>query len=270
MKIAVVGIGVVGNAIYQSLLKKNVDNKSSIVAYDKFKNIGKFEDILGTDMIFLCLPTPYSKETFSYDKSALNEVCSKLAKNKYKGMVIIKSTVEPTTTESFAKIYRLKFFHNPEFLTARTAYQDFHEQKHIIIGKTSMTTDEDLKKLVYFYQSYYPAAQISVCQSIESECVKLFCNCFYAVKVQFFNELYLVCQMLNINYDQVRNIMLKNGWINPMHTSVPGPDGQLSYGGMCFPKDTNALLSFMKKMNIPHAVLEGTVMERNAMRSDEN
>ena len=43
--------------------------------------------------------------------------------------------------------------------------------------------------------------------------------------------------------------MLKNGWINPMHTTVPGPDGQLSYGGFCFPKDTNALLQFMKTEN---------------------
>ena len=64
--------------------------------------------------------------------------------------------------------------------------------------------------------------------------------------------------------------MLKNNWINPMHTNVPGPDGLLSYGGLCFPKDTNALCSFMKKMNSPHKVLESVIIERNEMRDDND
>ena len=32
--------------------------------------------------------------------------------------------------------------------------------------------------------------------------------------------------------------------------NVPGHDGKLGYGGTCFPKDVNALLSFSKKHNI--------------------
>ena len=43
-------------------------------------------------------------------------------------------------------------------------------------------------------------------------------------------------------------MMLTNNWINPSHTNIPGPDGLISYGGMCFPKDTNALNEYMKKM----------------------
>jgi UDP-glucose 6-dehydrogenase len=62
--------------------------------------------------------------------------------------------------------------------------------------------------------------------------------------------------------------MLKNKWINPMHTQVPGTDGKLSYGGLCFPKDTNALFSYMKKNNIPSKVLGATIKERNEIRSD--
>ena len=40
-------------------------------------------------------------------------------------------------------------------------------------------------------------------------------------------------------------MMIGNGNINPDHTSVPGPDGNISYGGYCFPKDTNALNEYM-------------------------
>ena len=98
----------------------------------------------------------------------------------------------------------------------------------------------------------------------------IFCNCFYAVKVQFFNELYLVCQSSNMEYNKILGMMLKNGWINPMHTTVPGPDGKLSYGGLCFPKDTNALNEYMVRMGIPNRVLKAVIDERNEMRDDRD
>ena len=44
----------------------------------------------------------------------------------------------------------------------------------------------------------------------------------------------------------------------------PGP----AYGCSCFPKDTNALLHFMKSLNSPHKVLEACVCERDLMRKD--
>ena len=64
--------------------------------------------------------------------------------------------------------------------------------------------------------------------------------------------------------------MLKNNWINPMHTNIPGPDGNISYGGLCFPKDTNALNQFMKKLKSPNKVLNATIEERNDMRNDND
>jgi UDPglucose 6-dehydrogenase len=119
-----------------------------------------------------------------------------------------------------------------------------------------------------FYQSLFPKAEISLCTSLESESMKIFCNTFYAVKVQYFTELYLICQKNGSDYDKIRDMMLKNGWINKMHTVIPGPDGQISYGGLCFPKDTNALLKYMEKLNTDNKVLKATVEERNDMRED--
>ena len=39
--------------------------------------------------------------------------------------------------------------------------------------------------------------------------------------------------------------------------------------GACFPKDTNALLQYMKNIETPHKVLENVITERNEMRSDK-
>jgi UDPglucose 6-dehydrogenase len=182
---------------------------------------------------------------------------------------VIKSTVEPTTTETLITIYpTLKFIHNPEFLTAATAFEDFHNQQHIVLGKGSNVTDEEVAVLEQFYRKYYPDAEISFSTCTESESMKSFVNCFYSVKIQFFTELYLLCEKMGCDYNKVKELMLKNKWINPMHTNVPGTDGQLSYGGYCFPKDTNALLNHMKREGTPHQVMEGTVIERNEMRDD--
>lgn len=264
MKVGIAGIGVVGGATLKSFTEKGI----LVEPYDKFKNIGAFEKLLETDMVFLILPTLYNYDLMEYDKSALEEVCSDLAKNNYSGLVIIKSTVEPTTSQYFADKYNISVAHNPEFLTAKTAYEDFHNQSHVIIGSTTTANKKQIDDITDFYKKYYSSAYITHCTSTESESIKIFCNCFYSVKIQFFNEMYLLCQKLNINYDNVVKAMLQNGWINPMHTQVPGPDGKLSYGGMCFPKDTNALLSFMKSMDSPHLVLEATVKEHNLMRHD--
>ena len=63
-------------------------------------------------------------------------------------------------------------------------------------------------------------------------------------------------------------MMIKNKWINEMHTNVPGPDGQLGYGGACFPKDTNALCKYMEKNSTKNKVLSAVIEERNELRKD--
>lgn len=266
MKVAVVGIGVVGSSVLKSFMTKGID----VVPFDKYKNVGTIEDILNTDIAFLCLPTLYSYELSSYDKSSIIETCQYLSEHNYKGLVVIKSTVEPTTSEGLGKHFGLQVLHNPEFLTAKTAFEDFHMQSHVIIGQTTGVTDEKTQILGQFFKTHYPQSMLTICSSTESESIKIFCNCFYAVKVQFFNECYILCQKLGIDYNLIRDSMLKNNWINPMHTQVPGTDGKLSYGGMCFPKDTNALLSFMKIMGVPHKVLEGAVEERKEIRGNDS
>lgn len=275
IKIGVIGLGFVGNSIKESISNKiiecNMEEELSIYGYDKYRDggIGTFNDVVLCDILFLALPTLYNHKLKSYDYSAIYETCGKLADSQFDGLIVIKSTIEPTITEKLREQYMgLEFVHNPEFLTARTAYEDFHNQTHIVLGKSIGCSDNKFQKIVDLYTKLYPGATISMCSSTESESMKIFCNTFYAVKIQYFNELYLLCQKLGTDYNKIVTMMINNGWINPMHTNVPGPDGQLSYGGLCFPKDTNALLEFMKRMDTPHDVLNAVIQERNLFRGD--
>ena len=265
IKVGIIGLGFVGGSMLQSFQQKNCNVKG----YDINKTSDTFLSTIDSDILFLCLPTLFDEQKKEYDKSCIKSICDDLLKNNYKGLIVIKSTVEPTTTNNLCKSFpTLKFVHNPEFLTAATAVEDFHNQKHIVLGKSENVLDEDVNILVEFYKEHFPDAEISVCSSLESESMKSFVNCFYSVKIQFFNELYALCKNMDCDYEIVKNLMLKNGWINPMHTNGPGTDGELSYGGYCFPKDTNALLEFMKIQKSPREVLEATVSERNKMRTD--
>ena len=265
--VGIIGLGFVGGAIKASFQKKHI----SLKVYDKYKGIGAFEQCLESELLFLCLPTQFGEDLNRYDKQAIYDTCQKLHINNYTGLVIVKSTVEPGTTQSLSHKYpSLKLIHNPEFLTARTAEQDFHNQRHIVLGQGSHCPDASLHHLRDFYNYHYPEAEISLCTASESESMKLFANCFYAVKIQFFNEAHQLCQKTGADYDLVVDMMVKNGWVNPMHTQVPGTDGKLSYGGLCFPKDTRALLSQLRKEKLPHAVVQAAVEERNQMRTDHS
>lgn len=275
MKIGIIGLGFVGNAMLTSFNMKISDSNNSydyeVFGYDKFKDggIGTFEECLSCDIIFTALPTIYNEELKSYDNTPTYDVVDELDSNNYDGVIVIKSTVEPCFTDTISKKYpSINFVHNPEFLTARTAFDDFHNQKHIVLGKSCLCDTNKFNDVVKLYEKLYPDACISECSSTESESMKLFCNTFYAVKIQYFNELYLLSEKIGCNFNNVTELMIKNGWINPMHTQVPGPDGKLSYGGLCFPKDTSALLQFMKKVDVPCMVLDSCVSERNKMRND--
>lgn len=266
MIIGIIGIGFVGNALKESFKKNSINLK----LYDKYKNIGCFEDILESDIVFLCLPTNINNKKI-LDKTEIVNICNELNLNNFKGLIVIKSTIEPTTIEFLSKNFvDLNFIHNPEFLTARTAEEDFHNQSHIVLGRSDSCPNQYLDLLKNFYIKYYPNAKISVCSSLESESMKIFCNSFYSVKIQFFNELYDFCQKINIDFEKVKDLMLENNWINPMHTDVPGPDGNLSYGGMCLPKDSEALLNCMKDFGSINGILEASIKERNLMRKDNN
>lgn len=268
ISIGICGLGFVGSAMQQSFEKNGFIVNKNLFLYDKFREIGTFDNLLKADILFLALPTSYNDKNQSYDLGPLNETLEKLMHNTYHGITVIKSTMCPQTTDNFYNKYKLNLIHNPEFLTARTAFDDFHNQNLIVLGQNKNCDQDKVELVRKFYEQFYPDAQINICEATESESMKLFGNCFYATKIQFFNEMYLLCQKTGADYNTVKNLMLSYGWINPNHTDVPGHDGKLSFGGGCFPKDTSAMLAFMKDNDSPHEVIEAVISERNEMRKN--
>lgn len=113
----------------------------------------------------------------------------------------------------------------------------------------------------------FPKSKISTIDSKTSALTKMACNSFYATKIQYFTEIYLLCEKLDIKYNTVKDLMLLNNWINPMHTTIPGQDNIISFGGACLPKDIRALNQLMVVNSVDNKVIEAVIDENTDMRN---
>ena len=196
MKIGICGLGFVGSAIehfFNDVKTKTAD----VLIYDKYKHVNDLSTILAADIVFVCLPTPFSYALNTYAMDELNGFILALNEAAYRGIILIKSTVLPSYCQTLNTLYPALFIiHNPEFLSARTAQVDFAHQAHIVLGFTLQSTMKTAE-VKAFYNEYFPTAQLSITTSECSAIMKLGCNSFYAVKIQFFTELYYLCTFLN-------------------------------------------------------------------------
>ena len=166
----------------------------------------------------------------------------------------IKSTIPPGTTNRLNKECKnISVIFNPEFLTEANFIDDFKNQNRIIIGGERPSTT----KLRQVYSLVFPNAKIVKTGSKTAEMVKYMTNTFLATKVSFANEMKMICDGLDIDYDKVVEYSTYDERLGKSHWAVPGPDGKLGFGGSCFPKDINALLDLANKFEIDVFTLDG-------------
>ena len=255
-------IGIIGQGFVGSAVREGMKNHFNVVCYDKdpnkYSNIGSiFEMMEVVDTAFLCVPTPMQRSgecDLGIIGAALNDIASCAKTLDKKGfIVIIKSTVPPGTTEYFNSIFKdLDIVFNPEFLTEANAIEDYKNQNRIIIGGERPGTTQ-VKQI---FAKAFPKVPIIKTSSTIAEMIKYVTNTFLATKVSFANEMYQICQALNIDYDKVIEYARYDDRLGNSHWAVPGPDGDKGFGGSCFPKDVNSLIYQAKLFGIEPTMLE--------------
>jgi len=266
--IGIVGQGFVGNAVYQKF-SKYYDVLTNDL--DKNKSTATLQDLISScETIFLCLPTPM-KPDGSCDLSILENVLQEidLIVDNYetKRTIVIKSTIIPGTTKKWNETYEyLNIVFNPEFLTERNAVKDYDNQKRIILGGPRPTTTE-LKQI---FSKVFPKATIIKTDSTHAEMVKYLTNTFLSTKVSFANEIYQLCDKLDIDYDKVVEYATYDERLGKSHWGVPGHDGDFGFGGHCFPKDLAALLHLTIKMGTINNVLLATSNTNDEVRKNRD
>lgn len=225
LNIGIVGFGTIGTALKTWIEEHN--KNCGILIFDPPK--GFDDDLSICDAIFISLHIP-TEDDNTQDLTLLKQVIKNLPDKP----IFIRTTLLPGTCDRLSEEFNKKIYFMPEFLTERTAYQDFCTQPMVFTGEIT------LLKTIFKGKKYIEMT------SLEAEISKYAHNVFGALKVTYFNGIYELAQKNNCDYQNIQKGVLLSDYINVMHTSVPGPDGKTGYGGKCFPKDIDAFISINK------------------------
>lgn len=264
MKIGIIGQGFVGNAIYQKF-KKYYDVLTFDLDESK-SNSTKDEVMTQSEIVFVCLPTPMNQDG-SCNTDIVEGVIAEL-NDKYNSTVVIKSTIPPGTTDRLnAKYTNIDVVFNPEFLTEANAVDDFENQSRIILGGSNKSTT----KLKRIYSSIFrKTSKIVKTDARTAELVKYVTNCFLSTKVSFANEIYQLCDGLGLDYDKVIEYATYDERLGLSHWGVPGPDGDFGYGGHCFPKDLQAIITISNELKTTNNVLTAVQKTNDELRENRD
>lgn len=255
LKIGIVGHGFVGKAMHRTFAY----NAETFVVDPKESDITISElPMYDPDVIFVCLPAP-TLDNSTVDATLIYDVFKQLFALNYDGLVVVKSTLPPNTTQDLFDSFCLKteiptplrYIYSPEFLREQEWQHDaLHPGRLIFAGnyRDCLALEDIYTKhshvdtgTQYVYTDYKTASL-----------VKYSINSYLASKVVFMNQLHQLCEdVYNTSHgihpeiwDEFIRIMSADPRIGDSHTKVPGPDGNYGYGGTCFPKDVKAMNGF--------------------------
>jgi len=259
-KISIIGSGWVGTAVGRGFSKLGYD----VIFYDVVeKDLPNFTMdmdyvIENSSISFICVPTPSTRDgiDLSYVKDATGKIGGSLRDKEEFHLVVVKSTVVPTTTEnviiptleehSGKRVgEEIGVCTNPEFLTEisstwskdEDAKKDFFTEDRIVIGEFDKRSGDILEEI------YKPLDKPIFRTDLRTaEMIKYASNCMLATKISYWNELFLICRELGIDSQVVAEIVALDPRIGKYGT-VHG----MAFGGKCLPKDLKAFISFADK-----------------------
>lgn len=244
MNIGIVGIGIIGSAC-----KYGFEKLGHTVLVHDIKLPTKLEDLILSDIIYICVPTP-SDYLGNCNTSIVEKVVYTLKTLKYAGIIAIKSTVKPTTTQKLIDETNLPICFVPEFLRERCSISDFIENHDLLaIG----TKDETIFNKIKDCHGFYPKNIVRLSPT-EAEILKYYSNTFNALKVIFANEMYEICKKIDADYTKVKDAYILRNTTKDMYLDVN--DNFRGYAGVCLPKDTKALSMFVNDLKLDLKLFE--------------
>lgn len=252
MKIGIIGLGIVGSAVKIAFEQ----NGHTVYSYDKKDSTSSVQDLMCTDCIFVCVPTDTVDQ--KCDISQVVNVVAELSDYSYQGLVIIKSTVAPGTTQNLIDQYPLlRVCFVPEFLRQDHAVDDFtHNHQALIVGTWSQ---QDFDQVVRLHSMY--SQQAHMISPTEAELTKYFVNVYNCLRIVFANNFYKVCHHYKADYDKVLAAAVSRPAVGHAHYLACNETMQ-GYSGKCLPKDIKAFQYLLSKID-PEIELFRSVIKDN-------
>ncbi|MBF0206798.1 MAG: UDP-glucose/GDP-mannose dehydrogenase family protein [Oligoflexia bacterium] len=213
-----------------------------------------YESVRNSQVTFLAVGTPAAEDGHA-NLDALFAAATEVAQHIIDGsIVVIKSTVPIGTAIQMKKhlsaiVNNLRFtvVNNPEFLKEGSAINDFMKPDRVIIGYDQV---KDVWAGAIMDELYAPLVRqgnpIYHMSNLSAEMTKYAANSFLATKISFINDIAHLCDLTGADIEEVRRGIISDRRIGP-HFLYPGP----GYGGSCFPKDVQALMSTAAEYDHP-------------------
>ncbi|MDB9862710.1 UDP-glucose/GDP-mannose dehydrogenase family protein [Litorivicinus sp.] len=147
---------------------------------------------------------------------------------------------------------------NPEFLKEGAAIEDFMRPDRIVLGTDSDRARELLSEL---YEPFSRTRDKLIFMGVrDAEMTKYAANAMLATKISFMNEIANLCELLDVDVENVRKGIGSDPRIG-FSFIYPG----CGYGGSCFPKDVKAIIGMAKEVDFSPIVMQA-VEDRNQLQ----
>ena len=258
--IGIIGFGFVGAAVNALACIKptniyDINNK-------QYNSQQYKRDAYNSDIVFISVPTDLVNNRID---TSIVITCIKDyidVRERQDNIIVIKSTLPVGVCNNIKNEFDLNnIVFNPEFLSQRTALEDFITQQEVYLAGPREHTFKLMELYIDFFNHHrtYNTVFVETEHYEQIELLKLTRNAYYALKVSFCNNIYNLCEKNGIIYESLRKYFSNGEWVESQHTHVPGPDGKLGYGGKCLPKDTVELLNFAQQSGVEFSLLEEAV-----------
>ena len=246
MKIGIAGYGFVGQA-HEGVLKDYHD----IIISDPAKKM--YGDLRHADAIIVCVSTPQG----SHGGCHMDNVYEVLEHAPHVP-ILIKSTISIEGWDMLRHVFPNKpLTFSPEFLRAATALEDFRNNNTILLG------GGDTNFWAELFVTAMGKVNIDIAKPKELILAKYARNSFLALKVAYFNQLYDLCDALDVEYSAVAHYTTMDERIGDSHTFISEERG---FGGHCFPKDVNAIIKTAQRDNVELSILKEAVEYNRRIR----
>ncbi|MBM4321235.1 MAG: UDP-glucose/GDP-mannose dehydrogenase family protein, partial [Deltaproteobacteria bacterium] len=170
-------------------------------------------------------------------------------------IVSLKSTVPVGTADLVREAIAARTSHsfdvvsNPEFLKEGNAVNDFLKPDRVVVGTLDARSREVMLDL--YAPCMRTRERLIFMDNRSAEMTKYTANALLACRISFMNEVANLCERVGADVDLVRHGVGSDTRIGHQFL-FPG----VGYGGSCFPKDVDALISTAKEHGTQLCVLE--------------
>lgn len=235
MKIAIIGYGWVGKAMKQLF--------PEAIVYDPALKMGEQYEVNECDVAFICVPTPnVGNGEGPLDMSIVEGVAAWCTCP----LQVIRSTVNPGTTDYLTKKYGHTMVMQPEYLGETPAHPmlDPKTRQFLIIGGTATGR----RQLINLYQTVYNAnTNIRQVSALEAEIIKLSENRAISFKVAQCQELYDVCELAKVDYYTIRDAVYGDDPRFNLWWTFVFPEKR-GFKSKCIPKDVYAWCAWSESL----------------------